>query len=94
MGDSTNSKILKCKIINIEDDPAHPGRVVVSLKLRDDAGEYIRAFSIIPPPRPISVEEFAEDLAPRDLSRPEDPFHYLKEAQESETEFEIEPRKE
>jgi ferredoxin-NADP reductase len=83
---------LKCKIINIEQDPKHPSRMIVSLQIDDGQGEpYIRAYSLLPPDRPISLEEFAVQIADKDLSRPTKPFHYLQEAQDAGTEFTITP---
>lgn len=90
MGDIASPKNLKCKIINIEPDPKHPNRTIVSLQIDDGddvKGPYIRAYSLLPPPGPISLEKFSIDLAQRDLSRPDKPFHYLEEAKEMETEF-------
>ena len=94
MGDSKKSKPLNCKIINIEPDPKHPNRTIVSLQIDDGdkmRGPYIRAYSLIPPEYPITLEKFAIDLAGRDLSRPDKPFHYLEEAREAQTEFVINP---
>lgn len=94
MGDLTKSKPLKCKIINIEQDPKHPNRTIVSIQIDDGdkvRGPYVRAYSLLPPEYPISLEKFAIDLASKDLSRPSKPFHYLEEAKEAETEFVIKP---
>jgi hypothetical protein len=93
MGDITiKPKTLKCKIINIEQDPKHLTRTIVSLRIDDGEPEtYIRAFSLANPERPISLEEFQIQLASKDLSRPDKPFHYLHEAKDNETEFVITP---
>lgn len=94
MGDSKKSKELKCKIINIEPDPKHPNRTIVSLQIDDGdsvKGPYIRAYSVIAPEYPITLEKFSIDLAGKDLSRPDKPFHYLDEAREAGTEFVIYP---
>lgn len=90
MADPNKSKDLKCSIINIEPDPKHPTRTIVSIKIDDGEPEpYIRTFSLLPPERPISLEEFAIQLRDRDLSRPDKPFHYLQEAKDQSTEFVI-----
>jgi hypothetical protein len=90
MANPNKPKDLKCRIINIEPDPKHPNRTIVSVKIDDAAGEpYIRAFAIINPDRPLSLEEFTIMLEKKDLSRPADPFFYLKEAQEQSSEFVI-----
>ncbi len=91
MGDITQQpQTLKCKIINIEQDPKFNTRTIVSLRIDDGAGDpYIRAFSLANPERPISMEEFQIQLAGKDLSRPDKPFHYLHEAKDAETEFVI-----
>jgi hypothetical protein len=93
MGHSTKSPELKCKIINIEPDPKHPARMLVSIEIDDGdpRGKYIRAYSLLPPENPMSLEKFSIDLGKMDLSRPVDGFHYLREAKESETEFVIYP---
>lgn len=94
MGNSPLQKELKCKIVNIEPDPKHPNRTIVSLQIDDGdsvKGPYIRAYSLLPPPGPISLEKFSIDLSERDLSRPSEPFHYLEEAKELGTEFVIYP---
>lgn len=82
---------LVCTVKNIEPDPLHPGRQIISLELDDGQsdGPYIRAFSLIPPEIPLSLEKFALDLAKRDLSRPTDPLHYIKEAQANSEQFVI-----
>lgn len=90
MGNSQISKKLKCKIINIEPDPKHPARTVVSLEISDGRGEpYIRAYSLLPPENPISLEKFSILLANKDLRRPTDPFHYLKEAKDDASVFDV-----
>lgn len=90
MAHPNKSKDLKCRIINIEPDPKHPSRTIVSIKIDDGEPEpYIRAFAIINPDRPLSLEEFTVMLKDKDLSRPDKPFHYLQEAQDKETEFVI-----
>lgn len=94
MGDPQITKKLKCKIINMEPDPKHPARTIVSLEIDDgdtERGPYIRAYSLLPPENPISLEKFSIDVAKMDLSRPTDGFHYLKEARENATEFVIIP---
>lgn len=94
MGDLTVKKELKCKIINMEPDPKHPARTIVSLEIDDGdsvRGPYIRAYSLLPPENPISLEKFSIDVAQMDLSRPTDGFHYLKEARDNHTEFMIIP---
>lgn len=91
MGSNKNKKLV-CKIVNIEDDPIHKGRKIVSIKIDDgdnDKGPYIRAYSLIPPENPISLEKFSIDLARKDLSRPIDGFHFLNQAQKDETKFEV-----
>lgn len=90
MGNPQIQKKLKCKIINIEPDPKHPARTIVSLEINDGRGEpYVRAFSLLPPENPISLEKFSIQLAGKDLSRPTDPFHYLKEAQSEAATFDV-----
>ncbi len=90
MANPNKPQDLKCRIINIEPDPKHPSRTIVSIKIDDGEPEpYIRAFSLTNPERPISLEEFAVQLRDRDLSRPDKPFHYLQEAKDNSTEFVI-----
>lgn len=90
MANPNKPQDLKCRIINIEPDPKHSNRTIVSVKIDDGEPEpYIRAFAIINPDRPLSLEEFTVMLQKKDLSRPADPFHYLKEAQEQSSEFVI-----
>lgn len=93
MGHSKKSTELKCKIINIEPDPKHPARMLVSIEIDDGdpRGKYIRAYSLLPPENPMSLEKFSIDLSKMDLSRPVDGFHYLKEAKENGSEFVIIP---
>lgn len=93
MGDLTSKpQALKCKIINIEQDPKHASRQIVSLQIDDGQDEpYVRAYSLLPPERPISLEEFQIQIARKDLSRPDKPFHYLEEAKEAGAEFVINP---
>ncbi len=94
MGDSKRPKQLKCKIINMEPDPRNQGRTIVSLEIDDGdsvRGTYIRAYSLVPPENPISLEKFSIDVAKMDLSRPIDGFHYLREAREAGKEFMIIP---
>jgi len=92
MANPNKPKDLNCKIINIEQDPKHSARMIVSLEIRDGDGDpYIRAYSLLPPDRPISLEEFAVQIADKDLSRPSKPFHYLQEAMDSATEFKVTP---
>ena len=93
MGHSKKSQELKCKIINIEPDPKHPARMLVSIEIDDGdpRGKYIRAYSLLPPENPMSLEKFSIDLAKMDLSRPVDGFHYLREAKDAEAEFVIYP---
>jgi len=93
MGDSKKSKKLVCKIVNMEPDPKHSARTIVSIEIDDGdpRGKYIRAYSLLPPPNPISLEKFSIDLSKMDLSRPVDGFHYLKEAKDNSSEFEIIP---
>lgn len=83
------SNKLNCRIIKIQSDPRAPGRKIVSLEIEHPDGNYVRAFSLVPPERPISVEELAEYLADKDLSRPVDPFVFLEEAKQNKTVFEI-----
>lgn len=87
-------KSIECKIINIEADPIHPGRTIVSLELNDGKmdGPYVRGFSVITPEGPISLEKFALDLSNMDLSRPKDPFFYLKESKEKGELFTVYPQ--
>ena len=96
MGDIAEPQKLKCKIINTEPDPKHPGRQIVSIQIDDGdkLGPYIRAVSILPRESPISIEKLSIDLAAQDLSRPVDPYHYIKEAKELKTEFTIIPEDE
>lgn len=92
MGDTEAVKGYKCKIINIEPDPKHPGRQIVSVQVDDgdeQRGVYNLAFSLLPPETPMSVEKFALMLQEKDLSRPVDGFQYLKDAQNSGETFEI-----
>lgn len=90
MANPNKSKDLKCRIINIEPDPKHPSRSIVSIEIDDgEPDKYIRAYSLLPPDRPISLEEFAVQLRDKDLSRPTKPFHYLYEAKDNSTEFVI-----
>lgn len=92
MAHPNKSQDLKCRIINIEPDPKHPTRTIVSIEIDDgdaEAGKYIRAYSLTPPDRPVSLEEFAVQLRDKDLSRPTKPFHYLYEAKDNSTEFVI-----
>lgn len=96
MGNITDPQELKCKIINTEPDPKHPGRQIVSVQIEDgdDRGPYIRSFSLIATESPISMEKLSIDLSTKDLSRPVDPFHYIKEAQASGEQFTIIPEPE
>ena len=81
---------LNCRKVNIEPDPKMVGRKIVSIKFDDGESQpYIKAFSVIPPEAPISVEQFVEFIKEQDLSRPVDPFKYLEEAKENEEPFEV-----
>lgn len=90
MANPNKPQDLKCRIINIEPDPKHSSRTIVSVQIQDsDPEPYIRAFSIINPDRPISLEEFTIMLKDKDLSRPDKPFSFLQEAKDNSTEFVI-----
>jgi hypothetical protein len=90
MANPNKPQDLKCRIINIEPDPKHPARTIVSVQIQDSEPDpYIRAFSIINPDRPISLEEFTVMLQDKDLSRPDKPFSFLQEAKDNSTEFVI-----
>lgn len=92
MADTIKPQTLKCKIINMEPDPKHPARTIVSLRIDDGKGDpYVRAYSLLPLDRPISLEEFQIQIAKKDLSRPDKPWHYLEEAKDAETEFTVIP---
>ena len=91
MAGPQSRKKLTCRIIKISDDPYHKGRKIVAMRIDDGSseGEYTRGVSIIPPPHPISIEQFAEQLSDKDLDRPRDPFEYLKEAMDNDQEFDV-----
>lgn len=89
---------LKCKIVNIERDPRAPGRSIVSIKIDDGDQEkepYVKGYSIInDPEHPPSLEMFMEEILARHNSGDikldrEDPMKFLREEQESATEFTI-----
>lgn len=82
---------LKCKIKNVEPDPIHAGRTIVSLEVDDGKGPWIQGFSLTTPDHPITVEELIVLLQDKKLERPTDPFTYIKEAQEQATLFEVVP---
>lgn len=81
---------IKCKIINVEPDPLHSDRTLVSVELHKGRKKWVQAFSLLDSERPISVEEFMEHLKGQKLEPPTDPFTYLKQAQKQGSEFEIE----
>lgn len=83
---------LKVQIANIEKDPRHVDRMIISLKIDDGdkSGPYIKPFSMLPPDHVISVDEFLNSLiSMQDLSRPVDPYQYLKDAQETRRTFNL-----
>ena len=83
---------LVCKIINIEPDPKHAGRMLVAVRIDDGNGEpWVQGFSISPPASGvITVDEFIESIYTRELKRPVDPFSELKAANEKKLIFCIE----
>ncbi len=85
---------LKFTIVNIERDPrTRPGegpRSIISLKINDGAGEpYIKAFSLVDPPQPLTEEQFMDLLVSQDLARPADPWGGIRGLLDSGTEREI-----
>jgi hypothetical protein len=70
------------EIINVEPDPRHPGRTIVSARFDDGdevRGPWVQAFSIENPERPLTPEEFVLMLREKEPVRPIDPFKYIKE---------------
>lgn len=89
MANQKNRK-LTAKIINIEADPLHKGRTIVSVRFTDQKSgdEWTQGFSLLPD-RPISLEEFILNLKSRELAPPVDPFQYLKDAQNKPFELDL-----
>lgn len=89
--------LLKCKIINIDDDPNHLGRKIVSVRFDDGKGEpWVQGFSILQPETPLSPEQFFEDIKEHPtvaIKRPVDPFKFLNEVKQSGKVFEVDPTK-
>lgn len=82
---------LKCLIKNVEPDPLHAGRTIVSVQFDDgsEEGPWIQGFSLTTPDHPITLEELKVSLQEQNISRPEDPFTYIKEAKENSTGFDL-----
>lgn len=74
---------IEAEIINVDNDPKHPGRTLVSVQFDDGRGPWVQAFSLLPPPRPMTPEEFMVLLKDEKIERPvaNDPFIYIREAQ-------------
>lgn len=67
-------------------------RMRVSVEFNDGQGEpWYRPFDI-KYERPISLEEFAVMLGERDISRPDDPYMFIKEAKKSGETFVVTPK--
>jgi len=79
---------LGCKIIDIQPDKMHPGRMLVSVQFDDgdkELGPWHQAFSVIPD-KVLSVDDFLTYLYKMEIARPVDPYENLKAAmQEGET---------
>lgn len=78
---------LGCKIIDIQPDKLHPGRMLVSVQFDDGdpAGPWHQAFSIVPD-KVLTMDDFLTHLYKMDIARPVDPYVNLKAAmQEGET---------
>lgn len=82
---------LSCKLINIEPDPRHQGRVIVSFRFDDGSGKepWIQAFSIKDPERQISLEELSVLIKDQKIERPIDSFKFIKESLENGESFDI-----
>lgn len=78
-------KKYECTIVNVEKDPRASGRTLVSLKIYDGKNPaWVRAYSIITPTTPLSVEEFMEHAKEIGLEKPIDPLQDLKDKLKSE----------
>lgn len=88
---SIRKKKYECEIVNVEKDPRHPGRTLVSLKIFDGKNPaWMRAYSIITPVTPLSIEEFIEHAKEIGLDKPRDPLQELKDAEKSSQKIEVE----
>lgn len=79
-----SKKKLVCKIINIEPDKKHPGRMIVAVRLDDGdpRGPWIQGFSLLPE-RSLTIDDFMDHLMTQKLERPLDPYVNLKKFQET-----------
>lgn len=85
---SAKDPALKCIIKNVEPDPLHGGRTIVSVQFDDGKGDpWIQGFSLTTPDHPITLEELVVSLQEQHIERPKDPFAYIKEAQQNKTSF-------
>lgn len=79
---------LVCKIINMEPDPKHPGRMIVSVSIDDGdrRGPWIQGFSVLPE-KVLTLEDFMDGITKKELKRPEDPYKHLTAAMEKKRTF-------
>lgn len=92
----TDEKFVKLKltIVNIEADPIHKNRTIVSAKFDDGKGKpWIQAFSILPEEsmqgREIEPDEFLDLIYREKIERPVDPYGKLKKAMQAKESFVI-----
>lgn len=74
-------KKLNCKIKDIQPDPLHVGRMIVSVEFDDGnkAGPWHQGFSVIPE-SVINIEDFLTQLYTQEIHRPVDPYTNLRQA--------------
>lgn len=79
---------LICKIMNIEPDPKHANRMIVSVQFDDGdiLGPWIQGFSLLPD-KPFTMDDFMDLIYQQKIERPTDPYGELKRWQKSGKEF-------
>lgn len=94
--ETRNTKQLKCKLKDVAPDPMNPGRTIVSFEFDDgsDDGPWVQGFSMLPPDRPLSLEELILKVKEYGIKRPTDPFVFVREELEKGKEFTIDMAKE
>jgi hypothetical protein len=89
---AAQARTLKVKIMNVEPDPLHKGRTIVSAQFDDGdtlRGPWIQGFSMLPQERPISPEEFMVSLKGQEIKRPVDAFQYLRDAADNGKQYDL-----
>lgn len=90
MGIKLSPTKVKCKIKDIQKDPLHQNRMIVSVEFDDGnpAGPWHQGFSLLPE-SVFTIEDFIKQLVSQQIARPVDPYANIKQIMQTGEEFVI-----